>query len=149
LYVTHGGAKSHAVTYLTWIPLYGFFDRIIHPAVYSVVPWKASVETALDYVALLGVALTLIAVARLALGARWNASSPAIYLLSIAVAFLGSRDVWIDAYNFGRVLSPLLLLTFLEQRFSLAALAPMALIDLRISLGFAGQLEGIVRGLLK
>jgi hypothetical protein len=149
LYVTHGGAKSHAVTYLTSIPLYGFFDRIIHPAVYSVVPWKASVETALDYVALLGVALTLIAVARLALGARWNASSPAIYLLSIAVAFLGSRDVWIDAYNFGRVLSPLLLLTFLEQRFSLAALAPMALIDLRISLGFAGQLEGIVRGLLK
>jgi hypothetical protein len=142
MYVTRGSAKSEAVAYLNPIPLYGFFERIIHPAVYSVVPWKASVATALDYVALAGVALLLISVARLR---RWNPVSPAIYLLAIAVVFLGSRDVWIDAYNFGRVLSPLLLLLFLEDW---RALASMAMIDLRISLSLAGQGEGILRGLL-
>jgi len=143
LYVTHGSAKSEAVAYLSWIPLYGYLERIIHPAFYPGAPWKAAVAIALDYVALAGVALLLLFVARLR---RWNAVSPAIYLLAIAVVFLRSRDVWIDAYNFGRVLSPLFLLTFLEDW---RALAPMAMIDLRISLNLSGQLEGIARGLLK
>jgi hypothetical protein len=146
MYVTHGSAKSEAIAYVNPIPLYGFFERLIHPAVYSVASWKASVTTALDYVALAGVALMLISVARMA---RWTVSTASIYFLAIAVVFLGSRAVWIDAYNFGRVLSPLLLLVFLEQGRGLAALAPMATIDLRISLNLAGQLEGIVRGLLK
>jgi hypothetical protein len=146
MYVTHGSAKSEAIAYVNPIPLYGFFERLIHPAVYSVASWKASVTTALDYVALAGVALMLISVARMA---RWTVSTASIYFLAIAVVFLGSRAVWIDAYNFGRVLSPLLLLVFLEQGRGLAALAPMAMIDLRISLNLAGQLEGIVRGLLK
>jgi hypothetical protein len=106
LYVTHGSAKSEAFAYLNWIPLYGFFERVIHPAVYSDVPWKAGVQTAFDYVALTGAALMQIAVARMALGARWTPTTAPIYLLGIAVVFLGSRDVWIDAYNFGRVLSP-------------------------------------------
>jgi len=149
LYVTHGSAKSEAIHYLSWIPLHGFLERVVHPVAYPMVGWRNAVAISLDDIALLGVALLLIAIARMALDARWDAGSPAIYLLAIAVVFLGSRDVWIDAYNFGRVLSPLLLLVFLEQRFSLAALAPMAMIDLRISLGFTGQLEGIVRGLLK
>jgi hypothetical protein len=90
-----------------------------------------------------------IAIARMAARLRWNACSAAIYVLAIAVIFLGNRDVSEDAYNFGRVLSPLLLLTFLEQGTGFASLAPMAMIDLRISLNLAGQLEGIVRGLLK
>jgi hypothetical protein len=53
-----------------------------------------------------------------------------------------------DTYNFGRVLSPLLLRTFVEQ-FGRSPLAAMAMIDLRIVLNLAGELEGIVRGLLK
>jgi hypothetical protein len=126
--------------------VYGFFERVLHPAVYSVAPWKAGVQTILDYVALAGVALMLIAIAQMALGARWTACSAAIYVLAIAILFLGNPDVWVDAYNFGRILSPLLLLVFLEDW---RALAPILMIDLRISLSFAGQLEGIARGLLK
>lgn len=149
LYVTHGSAKSEAVAYLSWIPLYGFLERIVHPAVYPLVGWKAGIAVSFDFIALAGVALMLIAIARMAIGARWNAGAAAIYVLAFAVIFLRSRDVWEDAYNFGRVLSPLLLLTFVEEWGTIAALAPMAMIDLRISLDLSGQLEGIVRGLLK
>jgi len=149
LYVTHGNAESEAIHYLNWIPLHGFLERVAHPAAYAMIGWRNAVAISCDDIALAGIALLLIAVARMALGARWNACSSAIYLLAIAVVFLGSRDVWIDAYNFGRVLSPLLLLAYLEQGGGLAALAPMAMIDLRISLNLSGQLEGIVRGLLK
>jgi len=149
LYVTHGGAESDAVGYLNWIPLYGFLERIVHPAVYPLFGWRAALAISFDYIALAGVALLLIAIARMALDARWNAGAAAIYILAIAVIFLGSRDVWEDAYNFGRVLSPLLLLAFIEEWGSFAALAPMAMIDLRISLNLAGQWEGIGRGLLK
>lgn len=149
LYVTHGTAKSEATRYLSTVPLYGFIERVIHPAVYPLSGWKADVAIAFDLVALAGVALMLIVVARMAANVRWDAVAAPIYVLALAVVFLGSRDVWEDAYNFGRVLSPLLFLTFIEQWRGWTALAPMAMIDLRISLNLTGQLEGIVRGLLK
>jgi hypothetical protein len=151
LYVTHGAANSPAIRYLYWIPLYGFVERILHPQAYSLAVWKNDAALLFDFIALAGVALAFIAIARMAIQRRWNAEAAAVYVLAFAVIFLRRRDVWEDAYSFGRVLSPLLLLIFL-QRFrtrALLALAPMALIDLRISLNFAGELEGIVRGLLK
>lgn len=151
LYVTHGSAQSQAVSYLNPVPLYGFIERIAHPVTYAFVPWKSAIPASFDYLALAGVAWVLVTAIRMALDGRWDATSSAIYALAIAIVFLGNRDVWQDAYNFGRVLSPLLLLTFVAQfrRHPLTALAPMALIDLRISLNFIGELEAIVRGLLK
>jgi len=149
LYVNHGGARSQATAYLNWIPLYGFLERIVHPAAYHLTGWRSAVAISFDFIALAGVALMLFAIARMALGARWNACTAPIYIFTIAVIFLQNRDVWEDAYNFGRVLSPLLVLAFLEEWGGLASLAPMAMIDLRISLNLGGQLEGIVRGLLK
>ncbi|MGA3188272.1 MAG: hypothetical protein ABSF22_14295 [Bryobacteraceae bacterium] len=148
LYVTHGAANSAAIKYLGWVPLSGFVERIVHPAVYPLAVWKNDLARLFDFVALAGVALVLIAVARMAARRRWNAEAAAIYALALAVIFLHRRDVWEDAYAFGRVLSPLLLLTFV-QRLGFAALAPMVLIDLRISLNIGVELEGIVRGLLK
>jgi hypothetical protein len=104
-----------------------------------------------DYIALAGIALVLIAVVKMALKRRWTAVTAALYALAFTVLFLGNRDVWQDTYNFGRVLSPLLLLTFIEQfgHSPLAALVPISLVDWRISLNLASELEGVVRGLLK
>lgn len=151
LYVTHGAARPHAVSYLNPVPFYGFAERVIHPAAYALGPWKSAIAVLFDYVALAGIAAVLIAIAKMALARRWAAVPAAIYPVALMVVFLGSRDVWQDAYNFGRVLSPLLILAFLEQfpRGPWAAFAPMALADLRISLNLAGELEGVVRGLLK
>lgn len=151
LYVTHGAARSHAVSYLNPVPFYGLAERVIHPATYALGPWKSAVAVLFDYVALAGIALVFIAIAKIARARRWDPVASAIYPLALMVVLLGSRDVWQDAYNFGRVLSPLLVLAFLEQfpRGPSAAFAPMALVDLRISLNLAGELEGVVRGLLK
>lgn len=151
LYVTHGAANSEAIHYLDWIPFYGFVERILHPQVYPLAVWKNDAALLFDFIALAGVALALIAVARMALQRRWNAEAAAVYVLTIALILLRRRDVWEDAYSFGRVLSPMLLLIFIQQfrTRTLLALAPMALIDLRISLNLAGELEGVVRGLLK
>jgi len=150
-YVQHGTSAPHALTYLNWVPLLGFLERVVHPAVYSLGPWKNGITILADYLALGGIALVLISVARMAIGKRWNANAAAVYVLALAVVFLRSPDVWVDAYNFGRVLSPLLILVFIE-RFDwrpFLALAPMLMIDFRISLNAAGELEGVVRGLLK
>jgi hypothetical protein len=151
LYVMHGAARPLAVTYLSPVPLYGFVERIVHPVNYALAGWRWGIAVLFDYVALAGIALLLIVVAKMAFEKRWRATTAAVYALALTVVFLGARDVWLDAYNFGRVLSPLLLLTFVEQlgRRPLAALAPMAMIDLRIALNFTTELEGIVRGLLK
>jgi hypothetical protein len=151
LYVTHGTAKATAMAYLNWIPLYGFIERVIHPQVYPLPPSKAAISIGFDFLALAGIALRFIVVARMAMKRLWSAEAAAIYVLALAAVFLRNRDVWEDAYSFGRVLSPLLLLTFVEQFRArpLAALAPMLLVDSRIALNLAGQLEGIIRGLLK
>ncbi len=151
LYLSHGTGRSEAARYLNWIPLYGFIQRVFRPQVYPLPPSKAAISIAFDFIALLGIALLLIAVARMAMKRRWNPSTSAIYALALAAVFLRSRDVWEDAYNFGRVLSPLLFLAFIEQ-FTvrpLAALAPILLVDSRIALNLAGQVKGIIRGLLK
>jgi hypothetical protein len=151
LYVSHGAMRSEAVNYVNWVPLYGFVERLLHSVAYALPDWKTHIAILFDYLALLGIALMFLAMIRMAAARRWNPTTSAIYTLALATVFLRSADVWADAYNFGRVLSPLLLLTFLEdlRKRPLAALAPMILIDLRISLNLIGQLEGIVRGLLK
>jgi hypothetical protein len=136
--------------YIDWVPLAGFLDRVIHPAIYSLPPLKAFLGLALDYVALSGIALALIYAARLAIQGSWNPRSSAIYALAIAMIFLRSRSVWEDVYAFGRVLTPFLLLTALEY---LAispwlALTPMFLVDTRIGLNLVAQITGVFHGLI-
>jgi len=151
LYVTHGAAHSEAIGYLRWTPLYGFLERIFHVHTYPFAAGKNIVIVALDFLSLAGVALALVAVVRMAIEKRWSALAAPIYAIAFTVIFLSSRDVWEDAYNFGRVLSPLFFLIFIQyfRPRPILALAPMALIDLRISLNLTYQFLGVVRGLLK
>ncbi|HVO96620.1 MAG TPA: hypothetical protein VMT15_01070 [Bryobacteraceae bacterium] len=151
LYVNQGRLRSQAIHYLDWIPLKGLLDRIIRPAVYPMGGWRGEAAILFDFFALAGVVLLLAAIAKLALAHDWDAVSAAIFAFALTTIFLSSRDVWEDAYNFGRVLSPLLLLVFIKELpvRPLAALAPMTLIDLRIGLNIGHELEEILRGLLK
>jgi hypothetical protein len=136
--------------YVDWVPLAGWIDRVIHPAVYAVSPVKAAIGHAFDYVALAGVALTLIFAARLAIKRRWDSQSAAVYTLAIAAIFLRSRSVWEDAYAFGRVLTPFILLTALQDFAASPWLAflPMFLVDTRISLNLVAQIAGVFHGLI-
>ena len=148
LYLARRAAPSDLPGYFDWIPLAGFVERVAHPVAYSISPFKNVLATVLDYVALGAVAITLILVARLARERRWDAWAAAIYALVIAAIFVRSRSVWEDAYAFGRVLTPLMLLTGLEYLYAhpWLAFAPLLLVDARISLNLWSQIAGVLRG---
>jgi hypothetical protein len=102
----------------------------------------AAVE--LDYVALAGVALMLGHAVWLAWNRRWNARAAAIYVFAFAIIFIGSRSVWDDAFGYGRVITPLMVLLAAEDS---VAFVPVAMIDARIGLNFLKQIHGVIRGL--
>jgi hypothetical protein len=104
---------------------------------------------ALDYVSLAGMALALALGIRLWLRRRDGAIEVAVLLFSLLAIQTGSGDVWADAFAFGRVFSPLLLLLALkglETGRSVLAL-PLALVTLRVGAQFGGQAIGVLRGL--
>jgi hypothetical protein len=149
-FVYVGGMESSPViAYGTWVPLAGFMERVIHPAAYSGAGWKAGIATACDYLALAAIAITLGLALRLALARKWEPRTAAVYALAVAAVFLGSRGVWEEADAFGRVLTPLLLLTALQyfDRRPWLAFAPMLIVDAPIALTLWQQVAGVMRGL--
>ena len=131
------------------IPLAGWIERVAHPAVYPLPRWQALAAVELDYVALAGVALLLGHAASLAWTRRWNARAAAIYIFALAIVFIGSRSVWEDAFGYGRVVTPLMVLLAVEDTRPRLAPAPVVLIDARIGLNFLKQIVGVASRLLK
>ena len=130
---------------VTLIPLAGLIERVAHAEVYALPRLQALAAVELDYVALAGVALMLGQAVWLAWARRWNARAAAIYVFAAAIAFIGSRSVWQDAFSYGRVVSPLMLLLAAEDS---RAYTPALLMDARIGLNFLKQIIGVARGLL-
>ncbi len=140
---------SPVISYGTWVPLAGFLDRVIHPASYTGPAWKSAIALACDDLALAGIAITLVMVARLALAHKWDARTAALYAVAIAAIFIGSRGVWEEADAFGRVLTPLLLLALVQyiDRRPWLAFMPVLMVDSPIALTLWQQVSGVVRGL--
>ena len=128
------------------IPFAGWIERVAHPALYPLSRWQALAATELDYVALAGVALMLGHAVWLAWARRWNARAAAVYVFAAAIVFLGSRSVWEDAFGYGRVVTPLMILLAAEDLRPRLAFAPVVLIDARIGLNFLKQIIGVARG---
>ncbi len=149
LYVNRHTPPEPAADYASLIPLAGWIERVAHPVVYPLPRWQALAAVELDYIALAGVALMLAHAAWLAWGRRWNARAVAIYVFAAAVVFIGSRSVWEDAFGFGRVVTPLMVLLAVEDARPRLAFSPLALIDARIGLNFLKQIIGVASHLLK
>jgi len=128
------------------IPLAGWIERVAHPELYALPRWQALAAVELDYVALAGVALMLGHAAWLAWSRRWNARAAAIYVFAAAVIFIGSRSVWQDAFSYGRVVTPLMILLAGEEPL---AFVPVVLVDARIGLNFLKQIIGVASHLIK
>src|SRR5581483_2442192 len=145
LYVSRGRG-SEVVSYVGFVPLYGFIERVIHPAYYKLGGWHNTAGQIFDVFALAGIALALFFTFRFAVERRWTELTAALYGCALALIFLKSRDVWEDAYAFGRVLTPFMMLAMfasvasnLKQRPWLAAL-PLLLVSARMSLNLSGQI---------
>jgi len=144
---------------LGWIPGAGFFDRLTHPAVYGLPPFLTHLAITLDYVALCGMALACALAVRvfsLSVAARnpVTATAWAIFGFALAAVFLRGQGEWADAFAFGRIFAPLLVLMAMCPLLSSASsrvwlgLAPTLLVDSRIALNFGKQALGVLRGLL-
>ncbi len=97
----HTGADQTA-----WLGFGGLFERTLHPIQFPVTSHWLRAAAALDYLALLGIwtGIVLCTFLRRLGTAEWIA----ILFASFALC-LGKRDIWADAYAFGRTLSPLLI----------------------------------------
>lgn len=96
---------------VTWfgLPGLGILQRIAAPLRYDFVPWAAAILTALDYVALAGVAAAIaISLWRIR---RLDFTSLAAGLFALLALSVSNADVWAEVYGFGRTMSPILLLT--------------------------------------
>jgi hypothetical protein len=147
LYVSRHAPPEQIGGVANLIPLAGWIERVAHPSVYLLPRWQALAATELDYVALAGVALILGHAVWLAWSRRWNARAAAIYVFALAIVFLGSRSVWEDAFGYGRVMTPLMILLAVEDARPRLIFSPVALIDARIGLNFLKQIIGVARGL--
>ena len=144
VYVSRNTPPEPPANMSTLIPLGGWIERVAHPFAYNLPHWPALAATELDYVALAGVALMLGHAVWLAWTRSWNARAAAIYMFAVAIIFIGSRSVWDDAFGYGRVITPLMVLLAAEDS---VAFVPVAMIDARIGLNFLKQIMGVVRGL--
>lgn len=147
LWFEHGRAPASPIVRVSLVPLAGFITRWWHPMQYSLSPLIASVTEALDYVALAGVALAVWCCWRLR--SKWI-EFPELVAYAIPVLFVSLPDVWTEPFAFGRTMTPFWLFVAIRgaQSRQWIALAPMALIDVRIVWQLGSELLGILRGLV-
>ena len=143
-YVRSHAPPEPASAFGSFVPLGGWIERVAHPFAYNLPHWPALAATELDYVALMGVALMLGHAVWLAWSRRWSARTAAIYIFAAAIIFIGSRSVWEDAFGYGRVVTPLMILLAAEDS---VAFVSMGMVDARIGLNFLKQIHGVIRGL--
>ncbi len=133
---------------LSIVPFGGLITRLVSPYPYQFAVGINLIATFLDYLALIGIVLSL-------LYCVWNArrlmKHPDGWIalgFAALVILVTSQDVWTDAFSFARVFSPLLFLTALDcmRTQSLAGSVPVAIAAPRIWLQFGFQLLGVLHG---
>jgi hypothetical protein len=128
------------------VPLAGILYRATHPVVYELASAWVRKAAVLDYLAFLGVLACYALLWRLR---RADGAWLAAAAFCAALLFVAHPQVWAEAYAFGRVASPLLILV---AAMSLRArwwwgLAPMAMVLPRVFWQLAPQFWGVVRSL--
>lgn len=141
--------------WLGWIPFQGLITRVFNPhPYYNLPPAVATLCVALDYLALIGIALAIWQAIVLARSLRTTPVAIAIYGYALIAVFVNNPDVWADVYGFGRTLGPLLLLLALErfvapqtESAKRQTCLPTAFVDPRILLQWGRQVLNVAKGL--
>ena len=142
--------------WLGWIPFQGLVTRLFNQHPYNNLPSAvATLCVALDYLALIGIAVAIWQAIELARSRRTTPVAIAIYGYALIAVFVRNPDAWADVYGFGRTLGPLLLLLALERFAILPQTAwaaritwlPAAFVDPRILLQWGRQVLSVAKGL--
>jgi energy-converting hydrogenase Eha subunit C len=132
----------------------GIFETLLQPPRYPLSPVLESIARWGDVISLTAILLASIVAILLLRSRPLNPMVIAAILFAVMVFALTNPRYWYDINGYARVVSPLLLLVGLgtvagEGRVRWwIGLVPAILVDLRLSMEFAGAAGGIVRGLL-
>ena len=136
--------------FLTPVLLSGLLGRAFNPEVPAASSAIRFLATALDLLALAGIAGALAWAALRAIRRVLTPLTVAIFLFALLALFLAPGDLWSDVYSFGRTLTPLLLLCALDglsEGRKWPALAMIA-VDPRIGLMMGGQILNVLKGVV-
>lgn len=145
----HWRTPADRIRWLSY-PLAGIIRRTLTPVPYQIIGRWVTVAAALDYLALLGVWLALIFAFRLAMKRPAGILEASIVVFAFAAVWLGKADAWNGAYEFGRTMSPLLILLGLLAIAAKKAryLLPLGLVVPRVAAQLLPQLWAILRSLM-
>jgi len=138
----------------------GIFFRMLHPLHYPLSPMLDAVARAGDVIAFAAVLAAALLAIPLLRGSPRSPMAIAAILFVALVFVLTEPAFWNDVNTHARVFSPLLLLVALGSMESeggerwlkspwWTGLVPIILVDLRLSMQFAGAAGGIIRGVLR
>jgi hypothetical protein len=137
-------------SYVSLIPLQGWFTRVLNPYPYSFTPLVNGLATVLDYAALAGILAAVVYVVSHSRRLLLSAVGCMALTFALLPVFINEADVWTEAFSFARVFSPLLLMVAVDgaETRRVVALVPLLLIVPRILMQFGPQITGLTRGLL-
>ncbi len=128
-------------------PFVGIVRRTLHPLQYPITSRWIALAAAFDYLALIGVWIALLLTARQVVRRSFDLTTFCLFFFSLGALCLGKEDIWAGAYEFGRTMSPLLILLGLlaVRERKPYFLLPLICVLPRIFLQFEPQLRGILR----
>ena len=132
----------------------GIFHGLRHPPHYPLPPLLDTIARSTDVISLLAILLACVLAILFLRSHPRNPLALGAVLFVVLVCVLTNSKYWFDVNGYARVFSPLLMLVALggiAEEAGVpwwAGLLPAILVDARLSLEFASEAGGIVRGLL-
>ncbi len=134
-----------ATPWLTRVPFGGIARRLLHPIIIDTSTRWLREAAMLDYLAVLGITAAFLVAAWLAWRRQCSPITFAAWAFALTAVFL-AKDIWVDAYSFGRTQTPLLFLLALygmgTRRFWMTA--PVLLMLPRLLFQLAVQVKGML-----
>jgi hypothetical protein len=131
-------------------PFTGLLDRLLHPMQYPFTPLLTLWMKSLDALAIGGILFAFALAIAVARRNRWSAPALAMLAFTLLGILAWRPGDWLEAYDYGRILSPLLLLLAVDALASKTWLPmlPICLILPRFGMQIVSQVAGVVKGLL-
>jgi hypothetical protein len=129
------------------IPFSGLLDRLLHAWPYPYSPGLRFALDGLDDLAVVGILLAIIMAMPLARHTGFSPSGWAMVLFALVGIFLWRPGDWLEAFDYARILSPLLALVALETlpAFRWLMWAPLCMAAPRCLIQLAPQVLGVLR----
>lgn len=150
----HARTPVDLTAWLSYLPLNGLLRRTLEPVQFPLTSRWVMIAAALDYLGVIGMWLAVVLAAWLLMRRSFGPLPAAIAAMALPAIFAGKADIWNGGYEFGRTMSPLLVLLAMQAVAMQAnaarwwGLAPVCLVTPRILFQLEPQVKGIIRGLI-